>query len=138
VSNRLLIAAGETASSPDQLPPNVRLLIDAADEILVISPTLPGRLQWLSSDTDKAKQEADERLRAVLGQLAEIGSDAEGTIGADDPILAFEDAVARFSPTHIMIGLRSDDRAGWQERGLVEGLWERIRIPITIFDLPDG
>jgi hypothetical protein len=37
-----------------------------------------------------------------------------------------------------MIGLRSDDRAGWQERGLVEGLWERIRIPITIFDLPDG
>jgi hypothetical protein len=138
VSDRLLIAAGEAASSPDQLPSGVRQLIDAADEILVISPTLPGRLEWLASDTDRAKQEADERLQEVLGHLGEIGADADGTIGADDPILAFEDAVARFSPTHILIGVRSDDRAGWQERGLVEGLWERIRIPITIFDLPDG
>jgi hypothetical protein len=119
------------------LPAGIRLLVDAADQILVISPALPGRLQWLSSDTDKAKQEADERLQKVLGHLAEIGADAEGTVGADDPILAFEDAVARFSPTHILIALRAEDRAGWQERGLVEELWERIRIPITIFDLPD-
>jgi hypothetical protein len=138
VRERLLIAAGEAASSPDQLPSGVRLLIDEADEILVLSPTLPGRLQWLSSDTDRAKQEADERLERVLGHLAEIGADAVGTIGADEQILAFEDAVARFSPTHILIGLRSQDRAGWQERGLVERLLERIRIPITVFDLPDA
>jgi hypothetical protein len=138
VGPRLLIAAGEAASTPEQLPSEIRLLIEAADEILVISPTLPGRLQWLSSDTDRARQEADERLQTVLGQLAEIGADADGTIGADDPILAFEDAIARFSPTHLLVGLRNEDRAGWQERGLIEGLWERIRIPITVFDLPDA
>jgi hypothetical protein len=137
VGDRLLIAAGEAASSPDRLPAGIRLLVDSADEILVISPALPGRLEWLSSDTDRATQEADERLQRVLGHLAEIGADAEGAVGADDPILAFEDAVARFSPTHIVIALRVEDRAGWQERGLVEELWERIRIPITIFDLPD-
>jgi len=137
VSDRLLIAAGEVASSPDRLPAGVRRLVDEADQILVLSPTLPGRLQWLSSDTDRATQEADERLQKVLGQLGEIGADAEGTVGADDPILAFEDAVARFSPTHILIALRAADRAGWQERGLVEELWERIRLPITIFDLPN-
>jgi hypothetical protein len=135
MGDRLLIAAGEAASSPDQLPQGVRLLIDAADEILVLSPTLPGRLGWLSSDTDKATREADKRLQTVLGQLAEIGVEAEGTIGADDPVLAFEDAVARFSPTHILFALRSEDRVGWQEAGLIEKLWERIRLPITVFDL---
>jgi hypothetical protein len=138
VSERLLIAVGDATSSPDHLPSGVRLLVDEADEILVISPTLPDRLQWLSSDTDRATREADERLEKVLGQLSEIGAEAQGAVGADDPLLAFEDAVARFSPSHILIALRRHDRAGWQERGLVEALLERIRVPITVFDLPDA
>lgn len=137
MSERLLIAASEAGSSPYQLPGGVRLLIDAADEITVLSPRLPSRLEWLASDTDKAKQEADQRLRTVLGQLEEVGVEVEGTVGADDPLQAFEDAVARFSPTHILVGLRSQDRADWQENGLIDGLWERIRLPITVFDLSD-
>lgn len=132
---RLLIAVGQAAPSTAQLPDGVRLLIDSADEILVISPTLPGRLDWLASATDHAKEQADERLRSVLGQLEEIGAEPAGEVGADDPLLAFDDAVAQFSPTHILIGLRDEDRAGWQERGLLEALHERARIPLTIFDV---
>ena len=133
---RLLIAVGQAAPSADALPFGVRLLIDAAEEILVISPTLPGRLDWLSSATDKAKEQADERLRVVLGQLEEIGAESQGAIGADDPLLAFDDAIAQFSPTHLLIGLRDEDRSGWQERGLLEALLERVRVPITVFDTP--
>jgi hypothetical protein len=133
---RLLIAVGQAAPSTGQLPHGVRLLINSADEILVISPMLPGRLDWLTSATDKAKEQADERLRSVLGQLDEMGAEPTGEVGADDPLLAFDDAVAQFSPTHILIGLRDEDRAGWQERGLLEALHERLRIPITIFDVP--
>jgi hypothetical protein len=132
---RLLIAAGQAGPSAAQLPDGVRLLIDAAEEILVISPMLPGRFEWLASATDKAREQADERLRSVLGQLAELDVEPEGKIGADDPLLAFEDAVAQFSPTHLLIGLRDEDRAGWQERGLLEALHERLRIPITVFDV---
>jgi len=55
---------------------------------------------------------------------------------ADDPLLAFEDAIAHFSPTHLLIGLRNEDRAGWQERGLLEVLHEQVRVPITVFDTP--
>jgi len=131
---RLLIAVGQAASSADALPFGVRLLIDAADEILVISPTLPGRLDWLASATDKAREQADERLQSVLGQLKDIGVEPPGAIGADDPLLAFDDAIAKFAPTHLLIGLRSEDRAGWQERGLLEALHERVRVPITVFD----
>ena len=64
-----------------------------------------------------------------------MGADPAGEVGADDPLLAFDDAVAEFSPTHILIGLRDEDRAGWQERGLLEALHERLRIPLTIFDV---
>jgi hypothetical protein len=131
---RLLIAVGQAAPSADALPFGVRLLIDGAEEILVISPTLPGRLDWLASATDRAKEQADERLRAVLGHLEEIGAEAEGEVGADDPLLAFDDAIAQFSPTHLLVALREEDRAGWQEHGLLEALHERVRVPITVFD----
>ena len=45
------------------------------------------------SATDKRKEQADERLQAVLGHLEEMGIDAKGAVGADDPLLAFEDAI---------------------------------------------
>lgn len=137
-SRRLLIAAGEVAPSPSHLPTEVRALIDAADEILVISPRLPSRLEWLASATDRATEQADERLRSVLGQLEQAGAGPEGQLGADDPLLAFEDAIAQFAPTHVLIALRDEDRAGWQERGLLEALRQRHQVPITVFDVPAG
>jgi hypothetical protein len=130
---RLLIAAGESASSPQELPFGVRELIDAADEILVVTPRLPGRFEWLASATDKAAEHADERLQTVLGQLAEMGSEASGTIGADDPLLAFEDAIRDFAPDHLLVALRAGEDAGWQEHGLLAQLQQRFGLPITAF-----
>jgi hypothetical protein len=136
VATRLLIAAGESASSPAELPFGVRELIAAADEILVVTPALPTRFEWLASATDKAREQADERLRTVLGQLEELGSEAAGAVGADDPLLAFEETIAQFSPHHVLIALRAGERAGWQERGLLDRLQERFGLPMTVFTLP--
>lgn len=133
MSSRLLIVAGAAAYGPEELPFGVRGLIDAADEILVVTPTLPNRLDWLASATDKARKQADERLRTVLGQLEEMGSEAAGAVGADDPLLAFEDAIAQFGPDHLLIALRAGDRAGWQERGLLDEILERLGVPMTVF-----
>jgi hypothetical protein len=136
MARRLLIAAGDVASDPDELPFGVRELIDAAEEILVVTPTLPSRFEWLSSATDRAREQADERLRTILGQLGELGSEAAGTVGADDPLLAFEDAIRDFAPDHLLIALRAADGAGWQERGLLDRLEKRFCLPITAFSLP--
>jgi hypothetical protein len=81
MSAKLLVVAGEAASHVKELPFGVRELIDASQEILVITPTLPGRFEWLSSATDRAREQADERLQAVLGHLEEVGSGAEGEVG---------------------------------------------------------
>jgi hypothetical protein len=135
VVSKLLIAAGDIASDPGELPWSVRLLIDSADEILVIAPTLPARFEWLASATDKAREQADERLHAVLSHVIELGASARGVVAADDPLLAFEDAVASFAPTHILIGLRAREQSGWQERGLVEKVQARFSLPVTVFEL---
>jgi hypothetical protein len=133
---RLLIATGETAASEDELPPLIRALIDTASEVLVMTPVLVGRLQWLASDTDRARYEADERLSTVLGQFDTLAPETKvsGRIGDETPLTAFSDAVREFSPDHILIALRSSDHSGWQERGLLDQIRE-FGIPITVFEL---
>jgi hypothetical protein len=133
---RLLIATGEAAASEDELPRLVRVLIESASELLVMTPTLIGRLQWLASDTDRARYEADERLSVVLGQVEALAPTAEirGRVGDETPFTAFADAIQSFLPDHILIGLRSSDHAGWQERGLLDQIRE-FGIPITVFEL---
>jgi hypothetical protein len=52
MSGKLLVAAGKAVADAKELPFGVRELMDAAEEILVITPTLPQRFEWLASATD--------------------------------------------------------------------------------------
>ena len=133
MAERLLIAVGGAAASPEAVPSGVRTLIDAADEIMVIAPALPSRLQWLVSDTDAATERADERLRVVLGHLEDVGATARGRVGSDDPLTAFEDAIREVEPTHILVALRPEEHGGWQERGLIDEVVARFGLPVTVF-----
>ena len=133
---RLLIVAGQPARDVEELPDSIRELIRAADEILVVTPELPTRFEWLASATDRTREQADERLRAVLGHLEDLGAEASGKVGADDPLLTFEDALSDFPADHILIGLRLPERADWQERGLLDEVQERFGLPVTFFTLP--
>jgi hypothetical protein len=135
VSARLLIVAGEAAASVDDLPPVIRRLIEEAEEILVVAPALPSRIDWLTSATDKATEQADARLTVVLGHLDDLDADARGRAGEDEPIQAFHDAIEQFRPDHILISLRTAPRAGWQERGLLEDVVERFGLPVTVFQV---
>jgi hypothetical protein len=133
---RLLIATGEAATSEDELPRLIRALIDSASEVLVMTPVLVSRLQWLASDTDRARYEADERLSTVLGQIDTLAPEASvrGRIGDETPLTAFSDAIREFSPDHILIALRSSHHSSWQERGLLDQI-RQFGIPITVFEL---
>ncbi len=134
---RLLIAAGEAAAGAEELPPLVRALIETASEILVMSPTLVGRLRWLTSDTDLARYEADERLAVVLGQVETLAPEAKAwtLTGDETPLTAFDDAIRVFRPDHLLIALRSADHDAWQERHLIDELRSRFHVPITVFEI---
>jgi hypothetical protein len=131
-ASRLLIAVGAAAGDLEEVPPAVRTLIDSADEIMVVAPALPSRWQWLASDTDKTVEKADERLRSVLRQLDDANL-VRAEVGADDPVLAFTDAAREFPPDHIVVAMRDDDRADWQESGLMDQLLNKFAVPITVF-----
>jgi Universal stress protein family len=132
---RLLIATGDSASDIEALPAGVRAIVDAAGEIMVVAPALPTRLQWLASDTDKTREAADKRLQEVVEQIDESGADVQGVVGADDPVLAIEEATEEFEPDLILIALRPAAKSGWQERGLVDQVVSRASVPVAAFKL---
>jgi hypothetical protein len=134
---RLLIVTGAAVADAAELPPLVQSLIGSASEILVVTPVLPARLQWLASDTDRVRQEADERLQKVLGHIDELDPAAPvaGAVGDETPVSVFADAVRRFGPDHILLALRASDHAAWQERGLIDRVRDGFHIPLTIFEI---
>ena len=134
---RLLIVTGTAVADVAELPPLVRSLIESASEILVVTPVLPGRLEWFASDTDRVRHEADERLQTVISHLEELAPEVAttGAIGDETPLSAFADAVRRFRPDHILLALRAADHSAWQERGLTDRVREGFHIPVTIFEI---
>src|SRR5262245_2036593 len=102
---RLLIAAGTTVASTDDLPAPGRQLIEGPSETRVTCPVLASMLDLCTNDPGRAREEADERLAVVLGDVDTIGSgEARGAIGDEVPLTAFGDAVRTFQPDQIVIG----------------------------------
>jgi hypothetical protein len=132
---RLLVLAGAALTDLKELPPSIERLLDAADEVFVVTPALTSRIEWVVSDVDRARHAADERLDAILGQLQAIDVPAGGTVGDDSPLDAVADYVRDFAPDHILIALRSGEHSGWQERGLVDRVQGIAQRPITVFEI---
>jgi hypothetical protein len=130
-----LVAAGDAVADTKELPFGIRELIDAAEEILVITPTLPQRFEWLASATDRAREQADARLQTVLSHIEEVGTAAAGEVGSDDPVEAIADGVREFAPDHLLIALRAGQEAGWQEKGLLDRIQERFAVPMTVLSV---
>jgi hypothetical protein len=130
---RLLMVADSAVASVDDLPAAVRAVIDAAAEVYVVTPSLPGRLAWLTDDIDRLRHLADERLDTVLGHIRTLSPEAGGRVGDEMLLTSFDDAVADFHPDHILIGLLSSEHRNWQERGLIEHVKERFGLPLTTY-----
>jgi hypothetical protein len=136
-AGRLLIVAGASAASADELPASVRELIAQASEILVVAPVLTSKLHLWTNDTDRAREQADERLSAILDHVEAIAPDASGVVGDEVPLSAFDDAVRVFSPDQILIGLRAGRQAAWQERSLVPRVEKAFGLPVTAIAIDD-
>jgi hypothetical protein len=124
---RLLIVTGAALADVGELPAPIRSLIASASEILVLAPVRPGRLEWIASDTDRDRHEADDRLRIVMRRVGELapGGEVAGVVGDETPLSAFADAVWRFGPDQILVALQALDHSAWKERGLSSGFARR-------------
>ena len=132
-SQRLLFVADAAVADVSELPPAVRVIIDSAAEVYVLTPTLPGRLAWLADDVDWFRHVADERLDTVLGHMHLIGAKATGAARRGSVMTVIADAVEEFKPGHILLALRDSEHANWQERRLIEHIEERFEVPVTTY-----
>jgi nucleotide-binding universal stress UspA family protein len=143
---RLLFVADAAVADVDELPVSVRAIIDCADAVYVVTPTLPGRLAWLADDIDRCRHVADERLDAVLDHMHAIGAHVSGATRRGSATTVIADAIARCEPDHILLALRSPAHANWQERTLVAQIVQRFGLPLTTYTVdmqghtsgPDG
>ena len=130
---RLLFVADAAVADVDELPPAVRTIIDEAAEVYVLTPTLPGRVAWLTDEVDRFRHLADERLDTVLGHMHSIDADVSGVAIRGSVLTVIADAVALFQPDHVLIALRSSEHANWQERKLISHVEERFGLPVTTY-----
>jgi nucleotide-binding universal stress UspA family protein len=130
---RLLFVADAAVADVTELPASVRATIDAAAEVYVVTPTLPGRLAWLADDVDRCRHVADERLDIVLEHMHSLGADVGGVASRGSVLTVIADAVARFKPDHILLALRDSEHANWQEQGLVADIEERFGLLVATY-----
>jgi nucleotide-binding universal stress UspA family protein len=130
---RLLFVADAAVAGVQELPPAARAILDSATAVHVVTPTLPGRLAWLADDVDRFRHVADERLDTVLGHMRSIGADAGGSTGRGSVLTVIADAVADFTPDHILLALQAPEHANWQQRRLIEHIEDRFRLAVTTY-----
>jgi GABA permease len=130
---RVLIIANEAvADRPAGVPEIVRRQVLEADEVRLVAPALTTRLQSWTSDIDRARSAADERMRAIVGSIAQTGQEATtGAVGDERPLQAVEDALAAFPADALILAVHAPDIQNWRERRLAERVRSRFGIPVT-------
>lgn len=109
----------------------------AGAEIKVVAPAADvSPLEWLASDEDSARQEAEQvaeqSARAVEGERI------EAEVGDTDPVQAIEDALRTFPAEEVVVVTRKGDDASWLEKDAGAAARERFGIPVTHLQLNDG
>lgn len=102
--------------------------------VQVVAPARVSALEWLATDEDDARAEADRRAGEAEWSLADY-AEVKRTVGDPDPMLAAEDALQTFPADEIVLvtGPEADDglEASLQRLGLpVERVPARPHLPV--------
>jgi hypothetical protein len=99
-------------------------------EAFVTAPALASRLgRWTGDESSytEAKQHLDDTLR----ELAAIGIEASGQIGAHDPIHAADDALRVFAADELLFATHTESGANWLEQDVLDVARTRYGLPVT-------
>jgi hypothetical protein len=128
---RILVVANETLRGEALRAEIAHRAQGRESEVRVVCPALNTKIKYWVSDEDEARQQAQERLDAVLAQLARKGVEARGDIGDSDPVQAIEDALRLFPADEVIISTHPHGRSNWLEQDVVGRARERFPLPIT-------
>jgi hypothetical protein len=128
---RILVVANETVAGA-ALRDAIREAVEGGRaNVLVVCPALNSKLRHWTSDEDRARAAAEERLGRSIAELERLGISSSGEVGDADPLQAMEDALRTFGPDLIVISTHPPGRSNWLEHGVVTSARERFVVPIT-------
>jgi GABA permease len=131
----VLIVANETVGA-EELLSEIRSFAAGTDaEFFVCVPANPvdtGQAEnhgavYVWEATQRAAQ---ERLDATLAALRADGLRADGALGDFRPLVALDEAAARFTPDGIVISTHPEGRSTWLRQGLVARAREKYDVPV--------
>jgi hypothetical protein len=115
---RLLLVVDDP---PDEA--SLAALRGRADRVLVLSPAATSALHHWTSDVDRAREHASERVEAAVARLRDLQIEAAGVVGDDDTFAAIDDALRTFGGDEIAVA-SGDDR-------VLASLRARYAIPVA-------
>ncbi len=124
-ARRLLVVATVPLDG-DVLRERVKAATGETDaELRVLAPAARmSRLQWLASEEDEARAEAEETAARTGGEPTD-----------PDPVVAIEDALREFEADEIVVVTRSGERASFLEEDAGEEARRRFGIPVRELDV---
>jgi uncharacterized membrane protein len=128
---KVLVVANETVAGRALRGEVLHRTSETDADVLVVCPALNSRIRHWTSDEDRAREQAHERLERSLAALAEAGVEARGEVGDDDPMQAIEDALRTFGADEIIISTHPPGRSNWLEKDVITHARERFDLPIT-------
>jgi hypothetical protein len=96
----------------------------------VVAPALASRLDWVTGD-QASYDRATAELEATVAALEAAGIEAQGHIGARDPLQAAADGLREFPAEAIVVVTSASNEASWLEEGLIARLHEQAPVPVT-------
>jgi hypothetical protein len=129
--HRVLVVANETVGGEELMEEIGELALAGQSQFHVVCPALNSRLKTWTSDSDAAREAAQQRLDSTLRRLGDVGIEATGEVGDLDPLVAIEDAIRTFHPNEIVISTHPLGRSNWLERGVVTAARERFDLNVT-------
>jgi hypothetical protein len=135
MARRVLVVSNEDLADANEVPPAIRPLIDEAEEIYVVAPTLTTWMQWLTDDRDNALVSADERLLTVFDHMHVEGLKPQGQVGAENQVMAIADALAKFDADLIVLRLHApgSEHENRREHRLAEQVRAQFDVPTIVF-----
>ncbi len=87
-------------------------------------------LEWLVSDEDEAREEAEERAVRATEAVDEVAP-VDARVGDPDPLIAMEDALATFPADEILVVTQRGADESWLEKDAARAAFERFALPVT-------
>jgi hypothetical protein len=120
---RILLVVAPNASSSGMVEA-LRPRVDGREvEVLVLVPALSPPPASVAGAADELGEDAQRTADALASELRAAGLDARGAVGADEPVLAAEDALREFGADEVVL-------AGDEQ--LLASARERLAVPVSL------